>query len=463
LISLQKEVKHLSHELKVTKEELVHTKEELRLAKEEIIRLKSENTELRRLLEESKHKKTSTNSSIAPSQDINRKTKSLRKKSNKKPGGQEGHEGLNLAFKSNPDKIIDLIPNYCQNCGRELTGPAEFIESRQVTDIPIPKPITQEFRQYGVMCPCGYCNREQFPNYVTARTCYGPNVESMCSYLNVRQYISINRISEMFADVFNLPISQGTVANKIQSFSNKCLPYYQRIKEQLLESKCIGSDESGVKINGKLNWIWTWVTPLLTYIVVSSNRGAQTIHEHFPKGFIKNILVHDCWKAHFNTLAETHQICIAHLLRELEFFIEAKNEWAKSFLNLLMDALELKKLILLNPTIDYQSEIRSLEDQKYILLNQPINEVDKKLNALKKRLGNYDQYLFTFMYHKEVPPDNNGSERAIRNIKVKLKVSGQFKTPKGVEYYAVIRSLIDTTIKNKNNVFDALSLLAKFA
>lgn len=447
--SLQKEVEYLRHELKVTKEELV--------------KVKAENVELKRLLEESRHKKTSSNSSIAPSQDINRKTKSLRQKSNKKPGGQHGREGVNLEFKSNPDETEDLVPKYCQNCGNELTGPAELIEIRQVTDLPKIEPKTKEIRQYGVMCACGYCNKEQFPNYVTARTCYGPNVESMCSYLNVRQYISVNRISEMFADVYNLPISQGTVVNKIQSFSNKCLPYYQKIKDQIVENKCVGSDESGAKINGKLHWIWTWVTPLLTYIVVSSNRGAQTIHEHFPKGFIKSILVHDCWKAHFNTLAATHQICIAHLLRELEFFIEAKNEWAKSFLILLMDALELKKLILMNPDIDYRKEIRSLEDQKFILLNEPITHENKKLNTFKKRLGKYEQYLFTFLYHKEVPPDNNGSERAIRNVKVKLKVSGQFKTPKGAESYAIIRSLIDTTIKNNNNVFDALALLAKFA
>ena len=71
------------------------------------------------------------------------------------------------------------------------------------------------------------------------------------------------------------------------------------------------------------------------------------------------------------------------------------------------------------------------------------------------------QNLFTFLYVPEVPPDNNGSERAIRNVKVKQKISGQFKTERTAQNFAKIRSVIDTTIKNGMNVVDALSLIAK--
>jgi transposase len=61
-----------------------------------------------------------------------------------------------------------------------------------------------------------------------------------------------------------------------------------------------------------------------------------------------------------------------------------------------------------------------------------------------------------------VAPDNNGSERAIRNIKVKQKISGQFKTIDSANMFAVLRSVIDTTIKNNNCVWKALNLIATF-
>ena len=71
-------------------------------------------------------------------------------------------------------------------------------------------------------------------------------------------------------------------------------------------------------------------------------------------------------------------------------------------------------------------------------------------------------HVLTFLYHQKVPPDNNASERAIRNAKVKTKVSNQFKTLTGANGFAIIRSVIDTTIKNSQNVLQALTLLPNF-
>jgi hypothetical protein len=69
---------------------------------------------------------------------------------------------------------------------------------------------------------------------------------------------------------------------------------------------------------------------------------------------------------------------------------------------------------------------------------------------------------YPILIYPHVPPDNNASERAIRNVKVKTKVSGQFRNPegKGAERFARIRSVIDTTLKNKQDVFFALKCLA---
>lgn len=71
--------------------------------------------------------------------------------------------------------------------------------------------------------------------------------------------------------------------------------------------------------------------------------------------------------------------------------------------------------------------------------------------------------ILTFLQDPKVPPDNSGSEQALRNVKVKTKVSGQFRSERGTTRFAILRSVIDTTIKNTQNVFNALSLLANLA
>ena len=124
-------------------------------------------------------------------------------------------------------------------------------------------------------------------------------------------------------------------------------------------------------------------------------------------------------------------------------------------------ALELKKNMTGN---DYQKPSEAV-----IQLNQQLDELLKvdyakfheKEQALIKRLLKHRKSIFTFLYHENVPPDNNASERAIRNVKVKTKIS-QFRNEegKGADRYAKIRSVIDTTIKNGQDVYAALICMA---
>ena len=88
-----------------------------------------------------------------------------------------------------------------------------------------------------------------------------------------------------------------------------------------------------------------------------------------------------------------------------------------------------------------------------------MNSQHKKLIVFKERIQKYRSYLFPFLYHSKVPPDNNASERAIRTYKVKQKVSGLFRTEQGAMAFAIIRSVIDTTIKNGKNVWEELALI----
>jgi transposase len=414
------------------------------------------------------NKKNSNNSHIPPSQDANRlkKNQSLREPSNKKPGGQLGHEGTTLECRSRVDDIVKHSPMECAGCGDSLHNSIEeFVSKRQLLDIPPIVLTCTEHQLFKKQCTCGHTTVGSFPQHVANAVQYGPNVEAVIGYLHARQYVPYARTQEFLNDVMGLSISTGGINNVLQRIAQKAIPMYQLIKEKVAQATCIGTDETGVNINGKTNWVWTWQNNQLTYIVCAASRGFATIKETFENGLPNASLVHDRWPCHFQMQAKNHQLCTAHLLRDLNYINELyKNKcvWALEFKALLLEAIQLKKEL---KTFDYyynNTKRSSLFEKLDKWLLYPINELHLKSKKLQKKLFAKKEAIFYFLTQANVPPDNNGSERAIRNIKVKQKISGQFKTLESANIFAVLRSVIDTTIKNGKNVWKALHLIATF-
>ena len=415
-----------------------------------------------------KNKKNSNNSHIPPSQDQNRpkKNQSLREPTDRKAGGQVGHEGTTLECRSKVDEIIKHSPVECSSCGNNLNNDAEqLVSTRQLIDIPIIILKCIEHQVYKKQCSCGHTTVSNFPKHVANPVQYGPNVESLVAYLHARQYLPYGRTKEFLNDVMGLPISTGGINNILQRIAQKALPVYNKIKEKITQSTCIGADETGVNINGKNHWAWTWQNDTLTYIVCAEGRGFKTIAAAFENGLPNAVLIHDRWPCHFQMDTKAHQICTAHLLRELNYINELykdKCTWAKEFKVLLQEAILLKKEL---TTADYyypNIKRQALFERLNRWLLYPIDELHKKSKKLQKKLLVKREYILYFLLQSNVAPDNNGSERAIRNIKVKQKISGQFKTLQSANLFAILRSVIDTTIKNGNNVLNALHLIATF-
>jgi hypothetical protein len=103
---------------------------------------------------------------------------------------------------------------------------------------------------------------------------------------------------------------------------------------------------------------------------------------------------------------------------------------------------------------------KDLEKQLNKWIAKPVKNLGETALRLKKRLTRHIESLTRFLHHHFLPPDNNGSERAIRNVKVKTKVSGQFRTMQGAHIFAIFRSIIDTGIKQKKDPFRFLVQLA---
>ena len=456
LVALIKNLQQTVKDLEQTVAELVH----------ENSVLKADNSVLQARIHELEHPKNSNNSSVPPSKDENRakKNQSLRKKSGKKTGGQFGHKGHTLQMVENPDKEINHTPDICAGCGISLADhESHSIVKRQVVEIPPIQPIFVEHRSHSKECTCGYITQAAFPAGVNAPIQYGSNIEDLIAYLSVGQYMSYNRIASFCRDVLHIPISQGSIKNMLDRVTRKSLPTYEKIRHFIQLSEEVGGDETGAKLNGDKWWFWVWQNVLATFIAASDNRAFRTIEEYFPGGFINAVLSIDRYGAQLKTNTLSHQLCISHLLRDLNYLIELTDSAVvKRFRLLLYDSLTLKKQMkdedYSSPNIN-RSYIRKTT---FEILDSDLSKEHKKVQTLFKRLNKSRDYIYEFLYYKHVPPDNNGSERAIRNVKVKQKVSTMFKSPQGIRSYAVIRSIFDTCNKNGFTFFESHKLKLKF-
>ncbi len=430
--------------------------QEMQLLRDDIRDLKEENRQL-------KNQQNSRNSSRPPSQDFGKipRQKSLRTKSGKKSGGQPGHKGQTLDQIINPDYVVVHKPSdICPECGKvHQSEDYSLLKKRQVIDIPPIKAEVTEHHVYQVECRCGHISLGDFPAGVNAPVQYGNHIVSLVSYFSTRQYISYQRIPELLRCISNISISEGTVYKMLNKVSNKVYPLYEEIKKGIKEAKVVGSDETGTNVNNNKFWTWTWQTARETYITVSPSRGFITIENEFPQGLPNSVLVSDSLSAQLKTKALKHQLCLAHLYRELNAFIEiTKNKWPVQLKELFQKAIRLKKDL---HSSQYDKPIKRRDEillEFQDLLDKPPKTKIKKLIAFHKRMVKLQECVFTFLFYPEVPFENNGSERAIRNVKVKQKVSGGFRSETGANAFAIIRSVIDTWIKRDAKVFDSLRL-----
>jgi len=427
----------------------------------ELLQSISELREEVRLLKNGKKSKTSH---TPPSHEIGRpNTKNFRNTSGKPSGGQLGHEGSTLSFKTIPDAVLSHSPSFCSDCGLDLREVASVVvERRQEVVIPPIQARYLEHVNHAKVCTrCGCKCVGSFPEGINAPIQYSGHIGALVAYLSVFQYMPYKRITMLLKDLFNIPMSEGTVDNLLARAANKAMPAYEIIQQRIQQEAVVGADETGASIGGKKGWFHTWQSKKLTFIVASMNRGYQTITQYFSDGFPLSVYVSDCWAAQLKVTARLHQLCIAHLLRELNNFEDALScQWSIAMKLLFQDAIQLKKQLV---PADYDSSneqvlaIQSRLDK--LLIEHQQASSHKKVQAFINRLTKHKKSILTFLYHHHVPPDNNASERAIRNVKVKSKVSGQFRTEKGATRFAILRSVIDTTQKNTNNVLDGLIMM----
>jgi len=421
--------------------------------------------------------KNSKNSSKPPSTDGFRKPVTLRPKSGRKPGGQRGHQGCTLQFTEEPDQTVFHDPHACSCCGKELAQvegvPTE--ERRQVTDLP---PLALEVTEHRVRqkaCPdCGHLNTAPFPETLKSRVQYGPRIRALSVYLNSYQLLPYGRIVQIYRDLFGASVSPGTLENAQQTASSRLEPVIEFLKKQLKQVDLIHCDESGMRIGAKLHWLHSVGTRLFTLYHWHRKRGKEGMDDMGVLPDYRGRAVHDCWMPYFLYTC-LHCLCGAHLLRELTAVRDQDaQEWAGKFLGLLLQIKEAVENAVgtgrtrLSPLLEarFEGRYRMLLKEGYKANPPPESPPNKRgrpkqsaARNLLDRLDKHQRQVLAFMYDFSVPFDNNLAERDIRMIKVKLKVSGGFRSGEGAGAFCRVRSYLSTMRKQGRPLLSALESL----
>lgn len=442
--------------LKQVLDELKLLKKENELLRQEVKQFKLRVEELESKLEKYENPKNSGNSGIPPSQDPFRKTKSLRGKSKRKPGGQKERKGKKLEMSNAPDKVILYDITNCDCCGHALPKEPQRFDARQVFDLPPIKISVTEHRRSKKTCQyCGLENKASFPEGLVQPAQYGDNLKALCAYLQNYQMLPYARCSEFIEDLTGHPIATGSLSN----FQRQCfallVPYQEAVKRQLLKSPVLHADETGIRLNGKNQWMHVLSNSTISFFSHHPKRGKEAMDDIGLLEKYKGILVHDRFASYFSYQCE-HSLCNAHILRDLSYVEEAfEAPWAKEIGKLLVRA-KTKKGRDASLKKSYYTKVFN----KYTSLVRPvIKNYDKKFKKTdEQRLAfglEKHKYLFLkFIKQPEVPFDNNQAERDLRMIKVKQKISGCFRSESHANYFASIRGYISTLKKNHENVLE---------
>ncbi|WP_412090763.1 IS66 family transposase, partial [Deinococcus wulumuqiensis] len=286
---------------------------------------------LKRLQElEGRQAKTSHTSNQPPSQDKPWQPKSERQKTGRSSGAQPDHPGTTLKMSAHPDHTVHLpVTGHC-GCGQVWGDvPVETQVTRQVHDLPAWQLQVTEYRADVKICPgCHHRQRAPFPTHVTGQVQYGQQVHALTVYLNVAHFVPLERTSEILQALCRARPSDGTIALNLNLAADRLQDFESHLRTALTQQPVLHADETGSRVNGKLQWMHVVSCAQLTFYGQHARRGRAALEDMKILPKYKGILVHDAWSSYFKLPAQ-HALCGAHLLRELRGLAEHHGQvWA---------------------------------------------------------------------------------------------------------------------------------------
>jgi len=296
-------------------------------------------------------------------------------------------------------------------------------------------------------------------------------VRSLAAYLAVHQHLPFDRMAQLFRDVLGQEVSVGALAQMVAEAADATGPFLDHVRVLLREADAVHFDETGGRAAGRLHWVHSASTALLTLLDCHRRRGTLAMDDLGVIGEMTGIAIHDGWRP-YRRYDVAHALCNAHHLRELQAIgVVWDQGWANDLAALLIDAKTAVEAAQAQgrDRLD-DSTLHSIRVRYGTLIAKGIaanpepesgkrHGYDKKAHNLLLRLDAQRADVLRFCSDFRAPFDNNQAERDIRMVKLQQKISGSWRTLNGARDFCAIRSYVSTLRKNQRDILGGLRLL----
>ena len=375
-----------------------------------------------------------------------------------RPGGAKpGHEGHSRSLSEDFDRAVDHYPDQCPGCRTALpTGLiAETVSEHDQIDLPPIAPFVERHRRLAVTCPsCGLRVVADLPAAAKG-TPFGPRLHAVATYLKTFQALSYERLEGAFADLFGLQISQGGLMNMLRRAQGRFEDGREAAVASLRQAKVVGSDETGVRIEGSNAYHWVFRCAEAVVHQAAPTRGAVVVRD-MMNGHRPEVWCSDRYVAQQGH-ADAHQTCLAHLARDVAYAIEVGEDLLPMRLKLwLHKAFGLARDIETLAASTITAKRRALQRDLQDILDTPTSCELARVVQNKFRRAK-DQLLTFALWPGQVEATNNACERALRPAVVQRKVTNGYRAMWAAKGEADIRTVIDTArLKPGANRFQAI-------
>ncbi len=384
--------------------------------------------------------KTPDNSSVPPSKG-------------QKPSGASApkakarpHRGAHRALHPNPTSKRAVLAATCKGCGADVSGVAQIVcEEYDRVEIPRIEPDVTRVSLHGGECPC--CARRfkaEPPAGLEPGSPFGPNIRALVIYLRSVQGIPLARLRTVLADLFGLAISEGALVNILAASAKPFLTATEHIKARLFAV-------------GKANW-WLWVFHHAdSAVFVADKHRSKAAVEAFLGNHRPDYWISDRYGGQMGWARREHQVCLAHLIRDVQYAIEAGDAvFAPGLKGLLKRACAIgrRRDRVTDATLkSYEADLNRRLDRLMALV--PTHPAGGKLQTVIRKIR---RHLFVFVQNRDLTATNNGAERALRPCAVYRKITNGFRSEWGAQLYADIRSVVETGRRRSIRAIDAIRL-----
>jgi transposase len=347
--------------------------------------------------------------------------------------------------------------------------------ARQVHDLPEPRPlVVTEHRAHVCQCErCGVQTRASFPEGVNAPVQYGALISAVVIYLLHQQLLPQKRTMSLMSDLFGVRIAAATLEGMSRTCATRLKGFSETVRGLVAGAPVKHMDETGFRIGGTTQWLHVACTMLLTFYRTCARRGSLLAG-------VTGIAVHDHWKPYYTMTGVLHALCNAHHLRELKALVEIeKEDWARQMQRLLRRACHAtnfagERSLPLKPglvaCIERRYDAIVAEGLAFHEKQSPLARAVARCGGntrgrAPRRTGHNLLLRFLvrradtlrFLRDPAVPFTNNEAERDVRMMKLRMKISGGFRSPEGAADFATIRSFLSTARKQGWNIVEALT------